>query len=200
MRRNALTQFLGGLATSQALEGVRSMALVLCSAVVLLLAVTVLALVWRGEQFLTIPCGGGLVQTGVLNEDAAKDYAMTWVERRWSFQPESFQARADALQATILPQGRQTFTVEREREAKEVKRLKATSLVVPLTATVLESRPRTARVRVETQRTIWLGDQALPSHAFQVELFVQLWPRSGTPHDYRVLPIKTDPDSRDLRP
>ena len=132
----------------------------LLSLTVLLLGGTLTWYAWHGLPVHYVPPGGpGLSQPGVIPDTVATDYASRWLTARYTFTPATVKVAHAQIRTALHPILTVAFTAQAEREATLVKDVQLSTQMAILTATVIHRRPQEVTVRLEAQRTIWIGGQ-----------------------------------------
>jgi len=125
---------------------------------------------WAGWPIHYITEGGpGYSRPGLLPDTMAKEYAIRFVEARYTFIPSTFRAQMEKCLQWLHPALHIRFKADAEQEEREVRKndMKVSVFVAP--SSLVKGRSDTALVLLTGLRAIWVGE-AYREEAFKAEI------------------------------
>jgi hypothetical protein len=149
---------------------------------------------WHGLPIHYLPPGGpGLSQPGVIPDTVALDYASRCLRARYTFTPSTIKAAHAEFLTCLHPTLTVTFKAQVEREAMMVKTVQLSTQVAILESTVLKKASDAVTVRLDGQRTIWIGGQQVREEPIQAEMVLVPWITHGLPAGLVVARVNMTP-------
>lgn len=153
-----------------------------------------LLLIARGTPAYIAPAHAGFVRPGVIEDDSAIDFAVQWLEWRYTFTPATIDARHQRILATLHPSQRVEFAARMKKEAQMVRESQMSSQTTVLDMTIPQRTDSRVLVRLHALRKITLGSQALRDEPLQADIEVGFYKGArGYPEGLAPLSVRTTP-------